>query len=97
MSEESPIGGITKYWQIIVGILVAAITIGGFLEREKDTEKDVATLRDTYEERFKVIEEKQEKRGKIIEEIDLRVDKIEQYRAFEEGYNQALKDLKVNK
>lgn len=94
---EDSISGISRHWQIIAGVLVAAIAVGGYVERQKDHDAELQNFKTQTEERFKSLETKQENKFKSEEEIEQRVDDLEEYRAFEEGYRQALKDINNEK
>lgn len=96
--NNNPLSGISKYWQVIAGVLVAALAVGGYVEKQKDIEADTLSKDNKYELRFKNQETKiEEIKEQVYKELEQRVDDLEEDKAYKDGYQQALKDMKNDK
>lgn len=82
--NNNPLSGISKYWQVIAAVLVAALAVGGYLEKQKDHDAELSSVKVAVEE----IKEQ------VYKELEQRVDDLEEDKAYRDGYQQALKDMK---
>lgn len=103
MSEQQqpPTNFILKNWSAFAAFCAILFALGGLYSEVKEMRVENAALKVAFEEHKKdaarehaQMQEKQERKWGDIEEIEQRVDDQEELRSYDEGYRQALKDLK---
>lgn len=107
---SNPLSGLSKYWQVIVGVFVFTLTVGGYIQKQKYDDKDTENSNIKIEQHFSKIEkevadqnerndkEQKEIKEQVYKELEQRVDDLEELAAYEkgykEGYQKALNDKK---
>jgi len=103
MSETPPLptSFILKNWGAFAAFCGVLFALGQIYSEVKETRTENAALKVAFEEHKKdadrehaQIQEKQERKWGDIEEMEQRLDDQEELRSYDEGYRQALKDMK---
>lgn len=93
-SNNNPLRSLNNYWQVIAGILVVAIAIGAYMERQRDTQDDLVNFKSQMDIRFNNLESKVTNvEDQAFKELEQRVDDLEEKAAYDQGYKDALKQF----
>jgi hypothetical protein len=89
--EQRPSDFLSKNWSIIIGVLTAVFVAGGIVSEFRILSAEIQELKREMEIKFKQMNDERDRKSDWLEEQEQRIDDLEEWKAYEDGYKSASK------